>query len=130
VHIGDSRAYRRRGGQLLQLTHDHSRVQAMVDDGRLTPDEAAAHPGRAVLLRALDGRAGPAADVRLHTAGVGDRYLLCSDGLSAVVPAAEITRVVHTVADPETAVQDLVDLARDGGAPDNVSCVVADVIAC
>jgi len=129
VHIGDSRAYLLRDGELFQITNDHTFVQTMVDDGRLSPAEAASHPERALLLRALVGRAGPAADVRLHDARPGDRYLLCSDGLSAVVPPAEVGRVVGTVADPDQAVRELVELARTAGAPDNVSCVVADVTA-
>ena len=129
VHIGDSRAYLLRDGELFQITNDHTFVQTMVDDGRLSPAEAASHPQRALLLRALVGRAGPAADVRLHDARSGDRYLLCSDGLSAVVPPAEVGRVVGTVADPDQAVRELVELARTAGAPDNVSCVVADVTA-
>jgi protein phosphatase len=129
VHIGDSRAYLLRGGQFFQVTHDHTLVQAMVDDGRLSPAEAASHPQRALLLRALDGTPGPAAEVRRHAALPGDRYLLCSDGLSAVVEDADLARVVATTAEPEAAVRELVGLARAAGAPDNVSCVVADVSA-
>lgn len=128
VHIGDSRAYLLRDGQLFQITHDHTLVQAMVDDGRLSPAEAASHPQRALLLRALDGRAGPAADIGLHDALPGDRYLLCSDGLSAVVADAHVARVIGTVVDPEDAVGELIRLAQAAGAPDNVSCVVADVL--
>jgi serine/threonine protein phosphatase PrpC len=129
VHIGDCRVYLLRGGQLFQITHDHTFVQAMVDDGRLSPAEATSHPQRAMLLRALDGRAGPAADVRLHEARPGDRYLLCSDGLSAVVAATDLARIITTVADPDQAVGELIALAWAAGAPDNVSCVIADVVA-
>ncbi|HST80960.1 MAG TPA: MerR family transcriptional regulator [Kineosporiaceae bacterium] len=129
VHIGDCRVYLLRGGQLFQITHDHTFVQAMVDDGRLSPAEATSHPQRAMLLRALDGQAGPAADVRLHEARPDDRYLLCSDGLSAVVAATDLARVIGTVADPDRAVGELIALAWAAGAPDNVSCVIADVFA-
>ena len=129
VHIGDSRAYLLRGGQFFQVTHDHTLVQAMVDDGRLSPAEAASHPQRALLLRALDGKSGPAADIRWQAALPGDRYLLCSDGLSAVVEDADIAKVVAAVAEPDEMVRELIGLARAAGAPDNVSCVLAEVSA-
>lgn len=132
VHIGDSRAYVLRGGELFRITHDHTLVQSMIDDGSLTEEEAASHPQRAMLLRALAG--GPEAsasrpEVRLHDTLPGDRYLLCSDGLSAVVDEADVTRTVIAADGPDAAVSALVALAGDAGAPDNVSCVVADVVA-
>ncbi len=127
VHIGDSRAYLLRDGELLQITEDHTLVQSMVDEGRLTPEEATSHPQRALLVRALSGGGEAAPEMRLRDAQAGDRYLLCSDGLSAVVPTADLHRVVASVADPEDAVRALVALANDSGGPDNVSCVVADV---
>ena len=136
AHIGDSRAYLLRDGELLRITHDHTLVQSMIDEGRLTAAEAASHPQRFLLVRALSGATGDAAggapasaDLRLHDALAGDRYLLCTDGLSAVVPEDEITRVVRTVPDPEDAVRALVALANAAGGPDNVSCVVADIRA-
>jgi PPM family protein phosphatase len=129
IHIGDSRAYLLRSGELFQITHDHTLVQSMVDDGRLSPEEATTHPQRALLLRSLAGTPDPAADIGLHDAEPGDRYLLCSDGLSAVVPADRIRAVVAAAADPEQAVQGLIALANAAGGPDNVSCVVADVLA-
>ncbi|MEU3465060.1 MerR family transcriptional regulator [Streptomyces sp. NPDC006733] len=128
VHIGDSRAYLLRGGELFQITHDHTLVQSMVDDGRLSPGEAASHPQRTLLLRALDGGDTAAADLRLHDALPGDRYLLCSDGLTAVVPGPDIHRVLAAVTEPEQAVRELIALANAGGGPDNVSCAVADVV--
>ncbi|MGA9831590.1 MAG: MerR family transcriptional regulator, partial [Trebonia sp.] len=85
VHIGDSRAYLLRDGGLFQITHDHSVVQSLIDAGRLTPEEAWSHPQRAMLLKSLGTTAGTP-DLSLHDAQAGDRYLLCSDGLSAVVP--------------------------------------------
>ncbi|MFJ8753861.1 MerR family transcriptional regulator [Streptomyces sp. NPDC102441] len=132
VHIGDSRAYVLRGGELFRITHDHTLVQSMIDEGSLTEEEAASHPQRAMLLRALTGGPGePSArpEIRLHDTLPGDRYLLCSDGLSAVVDEADVTRVVIAADGPDAAVRALVGLAGDAGAPDNVSCVVADVVA-
>ncbi|MCT6775597.1 MerR family transcriptional regulator [Streptomyces sp. CS7] len=134
VHIGDSRAYLLRGGELFRITHDHSLVQSMLDDGSLSPEEAASHPGPALLLKALVGEARPAAvavacraDVRLREVLAGDRYLLCSDGLSAVVEAADLRAAVVAADDPQEAVRRLARLAREAGGPDNVACVVADV---
>ncbi|MFJ2743776.1 MerR family transcriptional regulator [Streptomyces sp. NPDC087440] len=130
VHIGDSRAYLLRDGGLFQITTDHTVVRALVEEGRLTEEEAASHPQRALLARALttDEQApAVAAEVRVQDALPGDRYLLCSDGLSAVVPTREIREVLTGVADPDTAVRELVDRANALGGPDNVSCVVADV---
>ncbi|MFJ5869257.1 MerR family transcriptional regulator [Streptomyces parvus] len=135
VHIGDSRAYLLRGGELFRITHDHSLVQSMIDDGSLSPEEAASHPGPVLLLKALVGEARPAAvavasrpDVRLQEVLAGDRYLLCSDGLSAVVDAADLRTAVVAADDPEEAVRRLVGLAREAGGPDNVACAVADVV--
>ncbi|WP_406489075.1 MerR family transcriptional regulator [Streptomyces phaeochromogenes] len=132
VHIGDSRAYLLRDGGLFRITHDHTMVQSMLDEGRLTPEEATAHPQRALLLKALTGGGGsapaPAPDVRLHDALVGDRYLLCSDGLSAVVPEATIRDTLAAAPGPDEAAQALVRAANDSGGPDNVSCVVADLL--
>ncbi|GAA2581005.1 MerR family transcriptional regulator [Actinomadura fulvescens] len=129
VHIGDSRAYLLRGGELFQITHDHTFVQSMLDEGRISPEEATAHPQRSMLLRALSGGAGATPDIRLHDVRLGDRYLLCSDGLSAVVAAGSVHEVLAAGADPERTARELVDLANRSGGPDNVSCVVADVVA-
>ncbi|MDH6143892.1 serine/threonine protein phosphatase PrpC [Kitasatospora sp. GP30] len=128
VHIGDSRAYLLREGELFRITHDHTLVQTMVDEGRLTPAEAASHPQRTLLLRALTSTAPGRPDLTLFTARAGDRYLLCSDGLSAVVREEHLHTVLSTVADPERAVQQLVDLANRAGGPDNIACALADVI--
>ncbi|WP_406168633.1 MerR family transcriptional regulator [Streptomyces sp. NBC_00996] len=129
VHIGDSRAYLLRDGGLSRITHDHTVVQSMIDEGRLTPEEATAHPQRALLLKALgSGAPAPVPDLRLHDARPGDRYLLCSDGLSGVVPEEEISRILASSPVPEEAVRALVGAANDCGGPDNVSCVVADVV--
>ncbi|MGW5973316.1 MerR family transcriptional regulator [Streptomyces sp. NPDC055186] len=129
VHIGDSRAYLLRDGELSRITHDHTVVQSMVDEGRLSPEEAASHPQRSLLVRALGRGADATPDMRLHDARRGDRYLLCSDGLPAVVPSEEIHRVLSGTGEPERAVRELIALANDSGGPDNVSCLVADVVA-
>ncbi len=128
VHIGDSRAYLLRNGELFQITHDHTLVQSLVDEGRITLDEAASHPQRSLLLRALDGRGEVEPDVSLREAQLGDRYLLCSDGLCSVVTAETIHHGLSSVAEPEQAVRQLIDLANRGGGPDNITCVVADVV--
>ena len=128
VHIGDSRAYLLRKGELFQITHDHTLVQSLVGEGRITLDEAASHPQRSLLLRALDGRGEVDPDLALREATVGDRYLLCSDGLSGVVSAETIHHVLTTQPDPELVIRQLIDLANRGGGPDNITCVVADVV--
>ena len=127
VHVGDSRAYRLRGGELAQLTHDHTYVQTLIDAGRLTEDEAAVHPRRSLLMRALDGMNEVDPDLFTVDARAGDRFLLCSDGLSGVVTAGEIAAHLR-VGDPTGAVTRLVDLALERGAPDNVTVVVADIV--
>ncbi|SDY96360.1 Serine/threonine protein phosphatase PrpC [Micromonospora pattaloongensis] len=130
VHIGDTRAYLLRGGELYQLTQDHTWVQSQVDQGKIGRDEAETHPDRALLVRAL-GAGGPGvdADLALRTALPGDRYLLCSDGVSAVVDRAALHTALASAADPDGAVQRLVELTYAAGAPDNLACVVADVVA-
>lgn len=126
VHIGDSRAYLLRGGALFRVTQDHTVVQSLVDEGRLTVEEAVSHPQRALLLKALTTGT---PDLRLRDAEPGDRYLLCSDGLSAVVPDATVRDLLTAAPGPEAAVHSLVDTANAAGGPDNVSCVVADLVA-
>ncbi|MGW3285567.1 MerR family transcriptional regulator [Streptomyces sp. NPDC001002] len=125
VHIGDSRAYLLRDGGLFRITHDHSVVQSLIDEGRLTPEEAGTHPQRTLLLKALTTGT---PDLKLHDARRGDRYLLCSDGLTAVVPEHRIRELLTARTDPEAAVRALVDAANEAGGPDNVSCVVAEVV--
>ncbi|NUW44395.1 Stp1/IreP family PP2C-type Ser/Thr phosphatase [Nonomuraea rhodomycinica] len=128
VHVGDSRAYLLRRGELYQITHDHTLVQQLVDDGRITPEEAATHPQRSILLRALDGSGEVDPDLTLREAQVGDRYLLCSDGLSGVVSAETLHATLTNIDDPEEVVRQLIDLANRGGGPDNITCVLADVL--
>jgi len=127
-HIGDSRAYVLSHGEFQQITHDHTLVQSLVDDGRISPDEAAIHPQRSLLLRALDGTSEAEPDLSIREAHAGDRYLLCSDGLSGVVSEETLHRTLATIRDPEDAVLQLVELAIRGGGPDNITCIVADVV--
>ncbi|MFB7274307.1 MerR family transcriptional regulator [Streptomyces sp. NPDC056244] len=129
VHIGDSRAYLLRDGELFQITHDHTVVQSMIDEGTLTPEEAASHPQRAILLKALDGtEAHTRPDLHLQDAHPGDRYLLCSDGLFTALPPTRLHRTLTQTGTPTEAVDHLITLTHESGAPDNIACVVADVI--
>ena len=124
--VGDSRAYRSRAGEIEALSTDHSVVAEWVRAGILRPDEAEQHPRRNELLRALGASAQLEPEVREFEVRSGDRFLLCSDGLSAVVPLAEIAAVFGAEA-PELAVKKLVAMANERGGPDNVSVVVAVV---
>jgi protein phosphatase len=126
VHVGDSRAYLLRDSQLAQVTKDDSYVQMLVDEGRITPEEATSHPQRSLLTRALDGRdVEPEFSVR--EARPGDRYLLCSDGLYSMVSFETIADAMVTLPDPQQCVERLVQLALRGGGTDNVTVVIADV---
>jgi serine/threonine protein phosphatase PrpC len=127
AHIGDSRAYLLRDGELTQITQDHTLVQHLVDQGQLDEADIPSHPQRSVILRVLNGRPDAEADLSIREARAGDRYLLCSDGLSGVV-SKETLRTTLAVPDPDQAVDALVDLALRGGGPDNVTCVVCDVV--
>ncbi len=129
VHIGDSRAYLLRGDTLTQVTTDHSFVQYLVDSGQITPEEAEHHPQRNVVMRILgDSQADVAPDETMREAIVGDRWLLCSDGLSGVVSADTIAEVLTDVHDPGECAEELIRLALLAGGPDNVTCVVADIV--
>jgi PPM family protein phosphatase len=128
AHIGDSRGYLLREGQLTQLTKDHSYVQSLIDEGRISPEEAERHPQRSVIMRVLTGRDDDEADVSVREAKPGDRYLLCSDGLSGVVSHETLAETLAAGMDPDATCQRLVELALRGGGPDNISCVVADVV--
>lgn len=127
VHIGDTRAYLLRNRELYPLTQDHTWVQAQVDQGLLSPSDAAAHPRRALLVRALGAGDTVEADLALRTAIPGDRYLLCSDGLSAVVDRSAVHDTLTAHDDPQATVDRLIALAYAAGAPDNIACVVADI---
>src|SRR5215470_1558201 len=129
AHIGDSRAYLLRDDALVQITRDHTFVQTLVDEGRLTPEEAEQHPQRSVLMRVLsDIVEDVEPDMSVREAKVGDRYLLCSDGLSGVVSLDTLRETLAAGADPDSTCETLVQLALRSGAPDNVTCIVADVV--
>jgi PPM family protein phosphatase len=127
-HIGDSRGYLLREGELYQITHDHTLVQSLVDEGRISADDVSTHPQRSLLLRALDGRSMPEPDLSVHDGQAGDRYLLCSDGLSGVVSDETLREALAAIEDPEMVTRQLIELALHGGGPDNITCIVADVV--
>lgn len=128
AHIGDSRIYRYRSGKLEQITADHTFVQRLVDSGRITPEEAAVHPRRSVLMRVLgDVDASPEIDTTVLDTMPGDRWLLCSDGLSSYVSDDKIAASLKATADPDAAANRLVKDALDQGAPDNVTVVIVDI---
>jgi PPM family protein phosphatase len=127
-HIGDSRGYLLREGELYQITHDHTLVQSLVDEGRISAADVSTHPQRSLLLRALDGRSIAEPDLSVHDGLAGDRYLLCSDGLSGVVSDETLRDTLATAADPEAVTRQLIELALQGGGPDNITCIVADVL--
>ncbi|WP_448610836.1 PP2C family protein-serine/threonine phosphatase [Geodermatophilus sp. URMC 60] len=125
-HVGDSRAYLLRDGVLQQITHDDTFVQTLIDDGRITPEEANHHPQRSLLLRALNGQdVDP--DLSMREARAGDRYLLCSDGLSGVVSEETLAEALQDP-DPQSTADRLVELALRSGGPDNITVIVADVV--
>ncbi|HEX3679823.1 MAG TPA: PP2C family serine/threonine-protein phosphatase, partial [Galbitalea sp.] len=128
AHIGDSRIYRFRGGKLEQISTDHTFVQRLVDSGRITPEEAAVHPRRSVLMRVLgDVDAAPEIDTNVFDTAPGDRWLICSDGLSSYVTDDKMEHVLATVASAQEAATRLIKESLDQGAPDNVTVVLLDV---
>jgi serine/threonine protein phosphatase PrpC len=127
-HIGDSRAYLLRDSEFRQITRDHTLIQSLVDEGRLSPAAAATHPQRSLIIRALQGSADVQPDLSMREAELGDRYLLCSDGLSDVVSDETLHKTLMKFTDPDQAVLQLIDLAIRGGGPDNITCIVADVV--
>ena len=128
AHIGDSRAYRLRDGRFEQLTTDHTWVQRLVDEGRISAEEAGHHPQRSLLMRALDGRGQAEPDLTVIDVRAGDRFLLCSDGLCGVVSFETIESAVAGQADIHAVAESLIQLALRGGGPDNITCIVADVV--
>ncbi|RFS82587.1 serine/threonine-protein phosphatase [Actinomadura spongiicola] len=127
AHIGDSRAYVLRGGDLFQLTRDHTMVQSLVDGGQLTRAEAARHPKGSMLVRALQSGGSAQPDLFWHDALPGDRYLLCSDGVSGFLTPEAIRDALADAARPADGVASLIGLANGAGGQDNITCVVADV---
>jgi len=127
-HIGDSRIYLYRDDALTQITTDHTFVQRLVDSGRITPEEARYHPRRSVLMRVLsDMDADPELDMFVMHTQPGDRWLLCSDGLSGVVDETHILKAMRLGLAPGRTADNLLKQALDGGAPDNVTIVIVEV---
>ena len=121
AHIGDSRGYLLRDGTLTQITHDHTFVQSLVDEGRITAEEAEHHPQRSLVTRVLTGHEGDEPDLSMREARPGDRYLLCSDGLSGFVAADTIEEVLAEGLGTAATAERLIELALRAGAPDNVT---------
>ncbi|MEU1944193.1 MULTISPECIES: PP2C family serine/threonine-protein phosphatase [unclassified Streptomyces] len=128
VHVGDSRAYLLRDGVLTQITQDHTWVQRLVDEGRITEEEAGTHPQRSLLMRALGSGDHVEPDLSIREVRAGDRYLICSDGLSGVVSHQTLEETLGNYQGPHETVQELIQLALRGGGPDNITCIVADVL--
>ena len=126
-HVGDSRGYLLRDGALSQLTTDHTFVQSLIDEGRITEDEARVHPHRNLILRAVDGVHEPEPDVFMLEIAAGDRLLLCSDGCSGFLTDEDLVRLLGE-GTPEQAAVALVTASLDAGSTDNVTVVVADVV--
>jgi serine/threonine protein phosphatase PrpC len=127
VNIGDSRTYLMRNGSVTQITHDDSFVQSLIDEGRITAEEANSHPQRSLLLRALTGHDSIEPTLNLREVRPGDRYLLCSDGLSGVISHETLAEAMH-ISDPQTCADRMIELALRGGGPDNVTVIIADVV--
>lgn len=128
VHVGDSRAYLLRDGVLTQITQDHTWVQRLVDEGRITEEEAGTHPQRSLLMRALGSGDHVEPDLSIREVRAGDRYLICSDGLSGVVSHQTMEDTLASYQGPQETVQELIQLALRGGGPDNITVIVADVL--
>ncbi|MCI2422296.1 protein phosphatase 2C domain-containing protein [Saccharopolyspora sp. K220] len=126
VHIGDSRAYLVRDGELTQITHDDTFVQSLIDEGRITEEEAANHPQRSLLLHALTGHE-VEPSLAIREARAGDRYLLCSDGLTGPVSIETMAEALR-IPDPQQCADRMIELALKGGGPDNVTVIIADVV--
>lgn len=127
-HIGDSRGYLVRDGEFRRITHDHSFVQSLVDDGKITEEEAAHHPHRSLLLKVLNGQPTHTPDFELLDAKAGDRIMFCSDGLCGMVDDDVIEPIMVSEASLEEIVERLTAAAHDGGGLDNITIVVADVV--
>lgn len=126
AHVGDSRAYLLRDGRLNQLTKDDTYVQMLVDQGLIRPEEAGSHPRRAVVTQALQGEPVTPSYVIVEPEP-GDRWLICSDGLTSVVPAETIEAEMIAQPDPQACAERLVESALQAGGPDNVTVIVADL---
>ena len=129
AHIGDSRIYLARDGKVQQITKDHTFVQKLVEMGRITPEEALVHPRRSVLMRVLGDVSGNLdVDFSIVDTLPGDRWLICSDGLSGVVPDEVTNRILNSKIAPQEATELLIGEAREFGGPDNITAVLCDVV--
>ncbi|MGH2724013.1 MAG: Stp1/IreP family PP2C-type Ser/Thr phosphatase [Actinomycetota bacterium] len=126
AHVGDSRAYLLRDGELSRLTKDHTVVERLVDQGRLTSEEAAIHPQRSILTNALGVDRDIQVDEAAYEVRAGDRLLLCSDGLTGMVSEENIVRILTDERDPQAAAEALVAAANEAGGQDNITAVVLD----
>ncbi|HUA75788.1 MAG TPA: hypothetical protein VL988_13620, partial [Solirubrobacteraceae bacterium] len=124
AHVGDSRAYCLRGGELLRLTDDHSLVDELMRQGRLTPEEAVEHPQRSVITRALGPEVAVEVDTRSFRARAGDVYLLCSDGLTSMVSEADVADILRTHTSLREAGEALLAAANEAGGRDNITVVL------
>lgn len=127
AHIGDSRGYLLRDGELTQLTHDHSWVQSLIDEGKITPAQAATHPHRSLILKVLNGQPGFEADLFELDLELGDRVLFCSDGLSGLISDDTMRELLAEEA-LDDAIEDLAIAANEAGGHDNITLVVAEVV--
>ncbi len=126
-HVGDSRAYLLRRGELSQLTHDHTFVQSLIDEGRITEEESRTHPHRNLILKAIDGIREVEPDLFVVTLEVGDRVLVCSDGACGVLPDERVAEILGS-GNPDFAAVELVRASLEAGTTDNVTCVVAEAV--
>jgi protein phosphatase len=125
-HVGDSRAYLLHDGELTQITEDHSLVEELVREGRLTPEQATVHPQRSIITRALGVDEHVQVDVYPVELTPGDRVLICSDGLTTMLRTDDISRILRRETDPTRAAQELVDAANAAGGEDNITAVVVE----
>jgi len=128
AHIGDSRAFMLRGDTFSQITKDHSFVQQLVDEGRISKEEAGHHPQRSVVTRVMTGQPDDEPDTSLREAKIGDRFLLCSDGLSDFVGGDVIEEILREAATPADAAERCIEVALKASTRDNVTVIVADVV--
>jgi protein phosphatase len=126
-HVGDSRLYRLRGGMLEQITRDHTAAQELVDNGQLTKSEARRHPLSSMLYRSVGTRPDVEIDVQRSTAEAGDRYLLCSDGLSGMVDDEDLAAILRQEKPPQSICADLIQAANRHGGVDNITAIVIEV---
>ncbi len=127
AHMGDSRAYLLRKECLTQLTHDHSVIQLLIDEGEIKPDEAATHPARGQVTRGVGMEGDPLPEVAQFDIEPGDRLLLCTDGLTGMLSDEEICKLLQSRTDPKIACQHLVDAANEAGGKDNVTAVILTI---